>query len=724
MALLGTIRNQFGWLMMGLIFVGIGSFLFMDISPGNNTPTGGSSTVGYINDEKITNDMVQQYSDEYKGAGYLNEEVRAQVWERLVGEKLLTQKATEAGIEVTPEEMGDMFFSDRPQLLSPIVRQRFGDRQTGQVNTQQLRQQMMEIKNTSALMARAETERQKEEIREYQKQWFAMERNIKIDRLQGKYFQALNAGFYTPKWMAEFENNLQNATYNIDYVRIPYTNVTGDIQVSDEDLKSYVAARAKEYDRKAAVSIEYVSFMVTPTSADSALYRDEMQKAAAALAQATTMKEDSNEVQRYYGEFPKAYYTEDELTLPLAIKDSFINASVGSVFGPYVEGQQYRVVKKVAVKTLPDSVRSRHILVRAQNPQEGQQARVLLDSLKELLETDPSVSFDSLAAKHSQDGSRFQGGDLGWKAKDGSFVAPFEEYMFYDGKEGEYGIIYTQFGVHLIEITDTKYETDKKGYRLARVTRDIIPSPETTNDREREVLDFITVNRTAEDMTKAARELGLNIVPATGLEKGAYEIPGIGKNSSSADIIRWAHQETTELNEVANRPHPVENEALNYTERFVVPVLIKRYAAGLATLEDPEVRAEVDRAVRNQKKVELVQQAIQNASSLDQIAGQYDVTKEAAPSLIYNAARLGAIGEEPNVAALAASTEAGKISRAVGGKEGVYVIQVQGKVDAPPIQNLESARKTVTTRLSGPISTAVYEDMKKNADIVDDRPEL
>lgn len=723
MALLGTIRNQFGWLMMALIFIGIGSFLFMDISPGGNTPTGGSTTVGYINDEKITNDMVQVYSDEYKGAGYLNEEVREQVWDRLIGEKLLTQKATEAGIEVTPEEMGDMFLSNRPELLSPIVRQRFGDRQTGMVNTQELRQRMTEVKNTSSLMARAENDRQREEIREYQKQWFAMERNVKIDRLQGKYFQTINAGFYAPKWLAEFENKLQKASYNIDYVQIPYTNITGDVQVSDEDLKAYIAERAKEYDRKAAVSIEYLSFLVTPSAADSALYRDELIEAAEALTKSTNMKGDSNAVQRYYGEFPKAYYTEDELPLPLTLKDSFLNAPQNTVFGPYVEGQRFEVIKKVAVKTLPDSVRSRHILVRAQNPQEGQQAKVLLDSLKELLENDPSVSFDSLAAKHSQDGSRFQGGDLGWKAKDGSFVAPFEEYLFYDGKEGEYKIIYTQFGLHLIEITDTKYETNRKGYRLARVTRDIIPSPETTNDKEREVLDFITVNRTAADMTKAARELGLNVVPATGLEKGGYDIPGIGKNSSSADIIRWAHQETTELDEVANRPHPVENEELNYTERFVVPVLIKRYAAGLATLEDPEVRAEVDRAVRNQKKVELVQNAIQNASSLDAVAGQYDVTKEAAPNLVYSAARIGTIGEEPKVAALAAGTEAGKISKAVGGKEGVYVIQVQSKTDASPIQDLELARKNVTTRLSSSISSAVYEDMKKNADIVDDRPE-
>ncbi len=282
MALLGTIRNQFGWLMMALIFIGIGSFLFMDISPGGNAPMGGTTTVGYINGDKITSDMVQRYTGEYKGGGLLNEEVREAVWERVIGEKLLTQKAAVAGIEVTPEEMGDMFFSDRPELLSPIIRQRFGDRQTGQVNTEQLRQQMIQIKDINVLLSQAETERQKEEIREYQKQWFAMERNIKIDRLQGKYFQTISAGFYAPKWMAEFENKLQNTSYNVDYVRIPYTDIPGEIQVTDEDLKAYIAGRAKEYDKEPAVRNENDRFSVTPPAQESAIYRDEMQEAAEA----------------------------------------------------------------------------------------------------------------------------------------------------------------------------------------------------------------------------------------------------------------------------------------------------------------------------------------------------------------------------------------------------------------------------------------------------------
>lgn len=723
MALLGTIRNQFGWLMMALIFIAIAAFLFMDISPGNTAGMGGAVTVGYVNDDKITNEMIRAYSDEYKGAGYLNEEIQEQVWDRLVGEKLLLQKTNEAGMVVTPEEMGDMFLSDRPELLSPIVRNRFADRQTGQVNTAQLKQQMDQIKNTNALLENAQNENDRQELLEVQKQWFAMERSVKVDRLQGKYFQALNAGFYAPNWMTEFENNLQNATYSIDYVRIPYTNITGNITVTDEDLKSYIAARPKQYDRKASVNIEYVIFPVTPTAQDSAQFREELTQVANELRAASTMKDDSMIVLRNYGQFVTTYYTRDELPLPLGMADTVMEATDGTIFGPYVDKQQYKILKKIETKRLADSVRSRHILIRAQNPQEGQNARKLLDSLKNVLLTDPTASFDSLAAQYSTDGSRFQGGDLGWKAKDGSFVAPFEEYMFYTGEKDSLEIIYTQFGVHLIQITDEKYETDKKGVRVAMVSRDIIPSANTTSARQNEVLDFITTNRSLEDMKADARERGLNVVPANGLQKRGYDIPGIGKNTTSADIIQWAHSKITEEGEVAANTYSVENEEFNYTESFVVPVLIKRSPAGLATLDDPDVRAEVDRAVRNQKKVELVREQVKNATSLDAIAGQYDVTRASAPSVIYKAASLGGLGNEPKVAALAASTEIGQVSRVVGGNEGVYIIQVQSKSDAAPISNLSSARKEVMSRLSGPISSSIYNEMKENADIVDERPE-
>jgi len=724
MALLGTIRNRFGWMMMGLIFLGMASFLFMDISPGNQAASGSSTTVGYVNGEKVSNTLVQQYSREYQGNQLLQEEIHKYVWERIVSEKLLSQKTLEAGIVVTPDEMGDMFLSSDPTLLSPTVVRRLGDPKTRQVNTEQVKQAIEMFHNTSELVKRAAGDQnQLEQLKEQQVNWLSLEESVEIERSQNKYFSAVEKGIYTPTWMVEMERKTQDASYTFDYVRIPYTDITDKVDVSDKELTDYIAAHPKQYKREATASIDYVVFQVDPTAQDSADYRSDMEKNATEFANKKTMEEDSLFVNLNYGEFPADFFEQDKMSEPKAIVDSLFNSEEKTVFGPYIHNGKYRVLKKIAEKKLPDSVKSRHILIRAENPTDGQAARILLDSLKNVLETDPTASFDSLALKFSQDGSRTTGGDLGWKAKDGSFVPQFEEYMFFTGEKDSLRLLYTQFGVHLMQITGYKYETDKVGVRIATIDKDIIPSPKTTEDKQREVIEFITNNRSLAEMKAAAKELGLIVNPASSLEEGGYEITGIGKNTTSADIIRWAHNEETAVGEVTNRPYAVENEELNCTEKFVVTALNAKSAKGLATIKDPQVKADVDRIIRNEKKTEAVKAKLTSLTSLDAIAGAFGsgLIKETATNVQYSSGNLGVIGAEPKVVALAAATAAGEMSGAVGGKEGVYILQMTAKTEAPAIDNVKAARDKVTRRISQVVSGGVYEGMKESSDIEDNR---
>ncbi|WMX15772.1 MULTISPECIES: peptidylprolyl isomerase [unclassified Aureispira] len=722
MALLGTIRNRFGWVMMALVFVGVASFLFMDISPGANTASGRSATVGYVNGEKVSNDLVQEYASDYKGAGYLQEEIQAQVWERIVGEKLLTQKTNEAGMLVTPTEMGDLFLSEDPRLLSPVVQSRLADPKTRQINRPQIKQMIELYKNTGALMQQAGgNKQQQQQLLEQQKEWLALEKSVKTRALQDKYFVALEKGIYTPSWMVEMENKLQETGYNFDYVRIPYTSIKDKVEVSEQEMKEYISNHARQYKRKATANIEYVVFDVKPTSEDSMYYYTSMEERAQELRDAKTTKEDSSVVLQYTRDFAPNFYTRTEMPAPASMIDSIFGADEGTVFGPYVEGQKYKVLKKVKEKNLPDSVRARHILIRAEDPTAGQNARILLDSIKNVLETDPTASFDSLAMQFSQDGSSSKGGDLGWQGKDVSFVPQFKEYMFYTGEKDSLEILYTQFGVHLIQITDTKYETDRVGIRIAVLEEAIIPTSKTTETKKREAVEFIANNRTLEEMKKAAKEKGLTLSPATGLEKGAYEISGLGKNSTAASIITWAHLPETKAGEVTGSAYAVDNDELGYTEKFVVMGLSSKVDAGLATIEDPQVRADVETILRNKKKTEVVKNKLGTLTSLDAIAGAYGVIKQSATNVQYGSANVGTDGTEPKVAGLAANTEVGQMSGAVGGKTGVYIVQVTSRNEAPPIANVKTAREKVTRRISQAVSSGVYENIKENAEIVDER---
>lgn len=726
MALLGTIRNRFGWVMMGLIFVGIFAFLFMDISPGGNTPSGNTRTVGSVNGEKISGDLVRQYSADYQGGQYITEEINQYVWDRIIDEKLVGQRTSEAGMTVSPLEMGDMFVSADPRLLSSTVRQYFGDRQRGgAVNTQDLKQRI-DAFHSPATLAQITDAEQKEQYMKQRDAWFSLEKTVKQNRLREKYLTSLRKSIYTPNWMVEMEQKTQETAYDFDYVRIPYVNIKEDVQVSDQEIKDYIAAHPREYKREATANLSYVLFDVVPTAQDSAEYITEMTAIADDFRDNTTTLEDSTTVEINYGTFPEDYFKKDQLSEPLGMADSIFAAADGTVFGPYLYNGKYRVVKKIAEKVLADSVRSRHILipVQAQGQQgqmERQNATVLLDSIKNVLLTDPTASFDSMAVAFSQDGSASLGGDLGWRAKDGGFVPQFENYMFFSGEEDSLQILYTQFGVHLIQITDMKFETNTVGVRIASVEKDIIPSVKTTEDVQRVVLEFITTNRTVEELKKAAKDNSMTVSTATGLENKGFDISGIGRNSTSADLINWAHDAETGIGEVTNRPYAIENEILNCTDKFVAAALTARAPKGLASITDSKVKADVDRILRNEKKTAIVKQKLATLTSLDAIAGEYGLPKETATAMMYGSANLTAATFEPKVAGLAASTPVGQMSTVVGGKEGIYVLNMTSVTDPKPIDNLEATRTKLTSRTASVIANSVMEAVKDAAEIEDNR---
>ncbi|MDV7399432.1 peptidylprolyl isomerase, partial [Arthrospira platensis SPKY1] len=85
-------------------------------------------------------------------------------------------------------------------------------------------------------------------------------------------------------------------------------------------------------------------------------------------------------------------------------------------------------------KMIPDSVRSRHILIRADmsNQMEIQQTFLTLDSLRVLINAGVQT-FDTLALQFGQDGTASTGGDLGYAAP-GQMVKPFNDLIFFQAE--------------------------------------------------------------------------------------------------------------------------------------------------------------------------------------------------------------------------------------------------------------------------------------------------
>ncbi|NLX22680.1 MAG: hypothetical protein GXY55_13590 [Phycisphaerae bacterium] len=109
----------------------------------------------------------------------------------------------------------------------------------------------------------------------------------------------------------------------------------------------------------------------------------------------------------------------------------------------------------------PEMVKASHILIGtqgAESPEAKAEARKKADTL--LIEArKDGADFAALAAQHSSCGSKTQGGDLGFFPREGAMVEPFAATAF-ALKKGEISdVVETQFGYHIIKLTDRREAT-------------------------------------------------------------------------------------------------------------------------------------------------------------------------------------------------------------------------------------------------------------------------
>jgi peptidyl-prolyl cis-trans isomerase SurA len=113
-----------------------------------------------------------------------------------------------------------------------------------------------------------------------------------------------------------------------------------------------------------------------------------------------------------------------------------------------------------------EQTRARHILIKTNALVDDAEAEARLRSLKNRIEQ--GDSFATLARAYSEDkGSAVEGGDLGW-ATPGTFVPAFEETM----NNLQVGVISepfkSQFGWHILEVTDRRRQNSTMKVLKAR----------------------------------------------------------------------------------------------------------------------------------------------------------------------------------------------------------------------------------------------------------------
>jgi len=708
MSIIQQIRDKAAWLVFGLIALSLVGFLLMDAFVGRSRLFGGSSNVvGSVDGEKIDyvkfQKQVTEREDQYKAQGYpindmMQQNIREGVWKDFVDEVVMSKVYNQLGIAVSDKEMNDMLVGAN---AIPDIKRSFTDPQTGIFDAQAAASTINQLR--TIYKSNRKTDKNYEQAQRFFEEGIPQ---IEKARLREKYLALLSSSIYIPKWMAEKMNSDNSQVSSINYVNTPYGSIPDStIKVSDDEIRNYVDRHKDLYKQEESRSMAYVTFNAAPTSGDSAAILQQLmslEKDFRATTDPAAFIARSNSELAYFD----GYVSKSKLQVPN--KDSITMLPDGGVFGPYIDNGSYILAKMIDKKTMPDSVRARHILVsmvdqKGQPTLDDSTAKNKIDSIKHLI--DKGERFDTVATRLSDDGSRTKGGDLGYFTQ-GQMVKEFNDFCF-NGKTGEKKIVKTQFGYHYIEITDQK--KFEPAYKIAYLARRIDASPETDQTAAGLANQFAGESRNQKAFDDNLQKKSLQKLLAVDLLPTDFSIQGLGANRQ---LIRWLFEGG--LGDVS--------EPYNVGDKYVVAMCTEINHKG--TMSAAKARSTVEPILRNQKKADQIMRKIGTPASLEAVASATNQQVQKSDSLSFSSPYIPNVGQEAKVTGSAFNRQLiGKTaSYPIPGNGGVFVIRVnnigaKANYDTDP----EQFRKSQQIMQQNMLQRSVTEALRNSATIQDYR---
>lgn len=692
MAVIGTIRQKLGGLLILVIAFAMLAFIMMDMGGKGNGQARGTG-IAEVNGEEISYETFSErlkanetYAQNQSQGQALSEEqkesIRNNTYNELLTEKLKAGLYNSLGIMVGDAEKKAMLFEEGFQ--HPSITSSFRG-ENGEYSAANFKQYLetLNVPDPNAGLT----------VEEKRAQWTNFEKAIYKERADNKYNKLIQKSTNVPSWMAQAMYNNDNAKVTAEYVYLPFSSVADDaISYTDADLISYLAKHPKEYKQDASVSVKYIVYPIAPSMDDINAVSSWMNDKLAAWK---TSDDDSLFIMASSEtKWSSVYKSKEELTNQFA--DSMFTAPVGTYFGPVQDNGQFTTYKLVDRKAIADSLKVRHLLITGDGYESQEGALAMIDSLRVLIIED-GVPLSSLTAQFSQDQSTaFEGGDLAW-VRPGEMSVPFNNAIFFDMKQGDVKMVYDQVGAHFVEVYSLA--TTSTAVKFATLNKSIFASEETTNNIFADASLYSGNNRSKELFIAGSDK----VKDAVGVSQKANTIQGLRGNAR--ELIKWAFN--SDKGEVS-APFMVG-------ESFVVVLQDGKAKEGEASLDN--VRILVEAEVIKAKKATVLLAKV-NGNDLNSIASSNSVSMQSANDVSMSNVALAGIGNEPKVAGTALGLAVNTVSKPIVGENGVFVIKTTVKSEVPAATDL-SMYKVRSGSYSSSVQGRLFDALKNAAKIVD-----
>ncbi|MDF2156306.1 SurA N-terminal domain-containing protein [Algoriphagus sp. CAU 1675] len=698
MALIKQIRQRTG-LAIGVIAGGLILFLLGGdlLSPNSTLLNSNQNIVGEIAGEEITYEEYVAKVEEFRVAyqqrtGRAPSEVemftvREQAWQAMIVEKVFKEEYEKLGLTISPAELVDMV---QGKNIVPELRQQLINPQTGQFDKTQLIAFLQSLETADPAQ---------------QAFWAQQEQLFADSRLRIKYDNLLATSEYATSAEAKLEYIAANTIADASVLFVPYYAISDSaVSVSESEMQAYLNENKSKFRTGNSANIEYVSFSILPSGADSADVISNIQELTEELK---TTDNDSAFVSRNSDVRPAFITIRPGDNFPADLTNNVSDFQEGQTYGPFVTANSTYVSYKIS-DTYQGTPRMRasHILFSTEGMDDAAKAEVRAQAESVLADLKNGGDFAMAASQYGQDGTSQTGGDLGWFAKE-DFVTEFADATYARKSTGLLpNLVETEYGFHIIEVT----ELPKSEYtKIAVLQLELVASDATRNEAFRNADSFAGESGNRNEFSENAIDNNYRILQANNVDAGARNLNNL---QNAREIIRWAFAEASQ-GEVS----PV----FELDNAYIVASLVSKKEEGDATLED--VRAQVEAQVRNEKKAEMIMENLKGKASLEEMKGLYpnEASVNEIPDLRMSASVIPGIGFAPKAIGSIFGIEAGQLTQPIKEDIGVVVGKLNTLTPAAEIGDYTAYQAQLTQSAAQRASYQVMMALEDLANVKDFR---